>query len=156
MQESDPNAGDVGQGFSPSFRVTMMLCDHAQVAGGKIFISGGGWSVTPTPTLPSAIALLLQVPWGEANRRVRFTLRLIDADGAPVTQVGPVGQHIPIEVGGELEVGRPPGLPEGSMLDAPLAVNIQPLVLDRGRRYVWKLEINGKTSSDWEVVFLTR
>ncbi len=28
-------------------RATMILADHAQVADGKLFISGGGWSSAP-------------------------------------------------------------------------------------------------------------
>ncbi len=29
--------------------VTMLLADHAQVAGGKLYINGGGWSVVDAP-----------------------------------------------------------------------------------------------------------
>ena len=101
----------------------MMLCDHAQVAGGKLFISGGGWSVTSTPTQAMTIALLLQVPWGEANRRFKFSLQLLDSDGALVSQTGPAGVLAPVVAEGELEVGRPPGLVEGSMLDLPFALS---------------------------------
>lgn len=137
-------------------RATLMLCDHAQVADGKLFISGGGWSVTGTPTAPSALAALLQVPWTEANRKIEFKLRLVTADGPPVLQPNALtGQPAPVEVGGQLEVGRPPGLPEGSLLDAPFAVNVPPLLLQPGR-YVWELSIDGETDDDWRVTFLAR
>lgn len=139
-----------------SFRVTMILCDHAQVADSKLFIAGGGWSVTSSPTRPSAIALLLQVPWGEANRKITFTLGLFTEDGDTVTQDGPAGQPVPVAVKGELEVGRPPGLPEGSLLDAPFAINIQPLVLEPGQRHYWQLEINSETRADWRLSFYVR
>jgi hypothetical protein len=134
----------------------MVLCDHAQVADGKLFIAGGGWNMTGTPTPPSAIAVLLQIPWGEANRPVRFHLRLITADGQPVAQPGPAGQPIPVEIAGELEVGRPPGVPEGTMLNAPVAVNIQTLLLDSGQRYVWELQINGERDPNWQLPFTIR
>jgi hypothetical protein len=137
------------------FRVTMMLCDHAQVAGGKMFISGGGWSVTATPTPPSAVAVLLQIPWTEANRKIKFSLRLVDGDGAPVVQPGMTGQSAPVEVDGELEAGRPPGLPEGTLLDAPFAINMPSLLLQPGR-YVWELRIDGETLEEWQVAFLAR
>jgi hypothetical protein len=137
------------------FRVTMMLCDHAQVAGGKLFISGGGWSVTSTPTPPSAIALLLQVPWGEANRKVKFSLRLLDADGNIVLQPGPTGSLAPLLAEGDIEVGRPPGLPEGSMLDAPFALNMPPLLLQPNQRFVWELKLNDTTEEDWQLTFRT-
>ena len=32
----------------------MMLADHAQVADGKLFISGGGWSACGAEGLPRA------------------------------------------------------------------------------------------------------
>lgn len=137
------------------FRVTMMLADHAQVADGKLFISGGGWSVTGTPTQPSALALLMQVPWTEANRKIPFTLRLVDGDGQPVRQPTPDGQSTPVEITGSLEVGRPVGVPEGTMLDAPFAANLPPLFLAPGR-YVWELWLDGETRAEWQVSFLAR
>lgn len=137
------------------FRVTMMLADHAQVAEGKLFISGGGWSVTGTPTQPSALAVLLQVPWTDANRKIPFKLRLVDGDGQPVRQPTPHGPSAPIEITGDLEVGRPIGIPEGSLLDAPFAANVPPLLLSPGR-YVWELWLDGGTRTEWQVSFLAR
>jgi hypothetical protein len=62
-------------------RVTMLLCDYAQAADGKLNIIGGGWSLTgPRPT-PFGIAVLFQVPWDQANARHSFRLELLDADG---------------------------------------------------------------------------
>jgi hypothetical protein len=40
----------------------MMLADAAQVANGKLFILGGGWSVTGPEPSPSAIVLKIAVP----------------------------------------------------------------------------------------------
>ncbi|HEX6968142.1 MAG TPA: hypothetical protein VF174_04915 [Micromonosporaceae bacterium] len=137
------------------FRVTMMLADHAQVADGKLFISGGGWSITITPTQPSALAVLLQVPWTEANRKIPFRLRLVDGDGQPVRQQVGNGQAAAVEVTGDVEVGRPAGAPHGIMLDAPIAAGIPPLFLSPGR-YVWELWLDGETRSDWQVAFLAR
>ena len=61
----------------------MMLADSAQVSEGKLFILGGGWSVTGPPA-PSAIVLHVEVPWDQTNRQLHFTLNLTDADGTPV------------------------------------------------------------------------
>jgi hypothetical protein len=139
------------------FRVTMMLCDHAQVADQKLYISGGGWSITSTPTPPAGVALLLQVPWGETNRKIPFALRLVTEDGEPVIQPAPpAGQPLPVEVAGEIEVGRPAGLPQGTMIDAPLAINYRELLLEPGKRYVWELELDGQKHDDWRLAFLTR
>ena len=50
-------------------KVTMLLADFAQVADGKLTVVGGGWSLTgPEPT-PFGIAILVHVPWDQANRR---------------------------------------------------------------------------------------
>jgi hypothetical protein len=139
---------------STRVRVTMMLCDHAQVAGGKLYLAGGGWTITSTPTQQSAVAVLFHIPWNETNRKVKFSLRLVSADGRTVTQPG-LGGSTPVEASGELEVGRPPGLPEGSTLVAPFAANIPPLLLAPGR-YVWQLQVDDRDHEDWQVSFLAR
>jgi predicted RNase H-like HicB family nuclease len=104
----------------------------------------------------SAIAMLLQIPWSQSNRKILFSLGLYSADGKPVNQPGPAGDPVPVLVRGELEVGRPPGIPEGSMLDAPLAINIQSLVLAPGQRHCWELEINDEKREDWRLAFFVR
>jgi CDGSH-type Zn-finger protein len=62
-------------------KVTMLLADAAQACEGKLNILGGGWSLTgPEPT-PSAIAMLIEVPWSDTNRRHVWRLELVDSDG---------------------------------------------------------------------------
>ena len=62
----------------------MMLADAAQEVGGKLYILGGGWSVTgPMPT-PMAIALKIEVPWDRTNEKHELLLELLDEDGNPV------------------------------------------------------------------------
>ena len=57
-------------------RATQLLCDHAVVAEGKLYISGAGWSVTGPDPAPSAIALKLDVPWDLTNLPIEIRLRL--------------------------------------------------------------------------------
>jgi len=135
-------------------RATMLLADHAVVAEGKLYISGGGWSVT-SPGAPSAIAVKLDVPWDRTNERLHLRLRLIGQDGEQVTVQGPEGQH-PVEITAEAEVGRPPGLAHGADIDFPLAFQIGPLPLQPGQRYQWVLDIDGETRDDWRLTFSTR
>jgi hypothetical protein len=141
-----------------SVKVTMLLADSAQVAGGKLFILGGGWSVIGPDPAPTAIAIKIEVPWDQANRRHRLTLSLLDADGrVATTQPEPGGQLQPLAVlDGEFEVGRPVGLLPGTPIDAPVALSIPPLPLNPGSRYAWKLEIDGHSNDDWHVSFTTR
>lgn len=133
-------------------RVTMMLADAAQEVNGKLYVLGGGWSVTGPVLPPMAIALKLDVPWSAANQQHEFLLVLVDADGHPVRvedQDGDVG------AGGTFEVGRPAGLPPGTDIDVALAVPIGPLPLAAGR-YTWQLWIDGETNEDWQRPFQVR
>jgi hypothetical protein len=136
-------------------KVTMLLADAAQAVGGKLYVLGGGWSVTgPAPTA-MAIALKIDVPWDQAMVRHHWVLELIDEDGHPVSTPSPEGGR-PVQVSGSFEVGRPSTVAEGTPLDLPLAVNIGPLPLPAGRRCVWRLSIDGVTAPDWQLAFDVR
>src|SRR5262249_48223731 len=111
---------------------------------------GGGWSVTGPGPVPSALAIKVEVPWTEANRPHDLVITLLDADGRPVSADG-----APVEIRGQFEVGRPPGLPAGTPLDTVLALNVGPLRLAPGR-YLWRLAIDGESRDDWSVGFLNR
>ena len=62
----------------------MLLCDAAQVSDGKLYILGGGWSMTGPDPVPSAVALKIDVDWNEAGSPHHWELFLVDADGQPV------------------------------------------------------------------------
>jgi hypothetical protein len=136
-------------------RATIMLCDYATVADGKLYISGGGWSVTDAHVPASAVAAKFEVPWHLANQPIRLTFRLLTADGAPVTAPGPDGP-LPVAAEAVLEVGRPPGLRAGAPIDAPMAFTVPPMQLAPGQRYTWVLDIDGQTRDEWVLGFSTR
>lgn len=136
-------------------RVTMLLADHAVVADGKLYLNGGGWSVTSPTTPPSSIALKFDVPWDRANVPIELVLDLVDTDGHPVAQHTP-GGPAPVQVQARLEVGRPAGMPLGAPIGAIVALGIPPLVLAPGQRYTWRLFVDGQTREDWELSFTTR
>ncbi len=136
-------------------KITLLLADFAQVVNGKLYIMGGGWSVTGPNPVPSAIAIKLEVPWDEANKPHKLKLVLVDADGRPVIVRTPAGDK-PLELGGDFEVGRPPGVPPGVSLDIMLAYNIAPLPLQPNGRYVWRVFIDEDSKDDWQVAFTTR
>ena len=99
---------------------------------------GAGWSVIgPQPSIQTVVALI-KVGWTEANRPVDFMLRLTDGDGGVVHVPSPAGTQA-LEFSGRMEVGRPPGIPEGSEIDASFVVPIQPLPLTPGQRFTWRL-----------------
>lgn len=136
-------------------KVTMLLADSAQAIDGKLYILGGGWSITgPTPT-PFALAIKIEVPWDQTNVQHRFRLNLVDSDGHEVTAESPAGSQ-PIMVEAGFEVGRPPGIKAGTPIDVPIAFNFAPIPLEPGSRFEWRLEIDGQASDDWRVAFSTR
>jgi uncharacterized protein DUF6941 len=133
-------------------RVTMMLADAAQEVNGKLYVLGGGWSVTGPVLPPMALALKLDVPWSAANQEHEFLLVLVDADGHPVRAGADDGE---VRAGGTFEVGRPQGLPAGTDIDFSFAVTVPSLPLAAGR-YAWQLWIDGETSEDWQRPFQVR
>jgi uncharacterized protein DUF6941 len=137
-------------------RILLLLADHAQVAEGKLFVSGGGWSVTgPAPT-PGALAIKIDLPWDRTNVRHRVQVELVDADGHPVTIATGMGTVEPVQVGCEFETGRPPGMKPGTPIDVPLAFNYGPLPLAPDSQFTWQLWFDGDTHEDWQVSFTTR
>jgi hypothetical protein len=137
------------------FKVTMMLADAAQAVAGKLYILGGGWSVTGPSPQPTAIALYIKVPWDLTNTPHKLLLELVDLDGEPVIVDTPMG-HQALRVESDFEVGRPAGIKPGTPLDVALALNFGPIPLAPGWSYVWRLSINGQTQEDWSLPFVTR
>ena len=134
------------------WKITMMLADSAQAAEGKLFVLGGGWTHTGPAYVPSAIAMIISVPWSEANRRHRLKLSLVTSDGEPFEITGANGVRQALELHTEFEVGRPPGLTPGSSLTVPLAINVGPLQYEPGR-YEWQCTIDDAAHDDWKLPF---
>jgi hypothetical protein len=133
----------------------MLLADSAQVADGKLFILGGGWSVTgPDPT-PSAVAIKVGVDSHEFNVPHHWELFLEDADGQQVRFETPEGSQI-IEVRGDFSATAPPDVPVGTPVDVPIAVNFGPIPLGDGERYTWRMVVDGETLPGGLVSFTTR
>ena len=135
----------------------MLLADAAQAAEGKLYVLGGGWSITGPQPVPSAIAIHIEIPWDQANMQHSWRLELVDSDGEPVrieTPDQPDPQPLVLE--GNFEIGRPPGLTPGTPLGLPLAINLGPLPIPPGRRYEWRLTIDQESDEDWRLAFSTR
>jgi hypothetical protein len=134
---------------------TLFLADAAQVSSdGKLHALGVGWSHTSSPmSAPCAVAILFHVPWDETNRKIRWTLDLLDADGKPVVVPSGPDRFGPMHVENEIEVGRPAGVKPGASLNAPIVVNVTPLQLAPDASFVWVLKVGGK---EWRLPFATR
>src|ERR1035441_9438949 len=133
----------------------MLLCDAAQVSDGKLYILGGGWSMTGPDPVPSAVALKIDVDWHEAEASHHWELFLEDADGQPVLMETPDGTQ-PVEVRGEFTVSQPQGIPEGCPIDVALAVNLGPIPLSPGTRFAWRMTIDGESLPGASLGFTTR
>lgn len=96
----------------------LILADAAQVSSNKLYLLGGGWDrLVVSRTLPAAhrmaIAASFRVSWNETNHKHDFELEITDGDGAEVAKLG-----------GQFEVGRPPGIPPGQEQRAQIAVDL--------------------------------
>jgi hypothetical protein len=114
----------------------MLLCDAASVSEGKLYILGAGWNLInlafPNAPTNMAIAITIQIPWDEANRPHHLEVELVTEDGQPF------GDGLKLE--GDVEVGRPAGLHPGTTLTAPMAFNLNGLLIAPGG-YEWRLRV---------------
>jgi hypothetical protein len=129
--------------------IDAILCDHAQAAEGKLFISGGGIDrsfVSPEPPhmIGIGLAALIKVPYTATNQLHHLTLNLVDDDGAPVRPMTPpdMPEAPPLEVSMPFNLGRPPGLQPGEPQLWPVAININ-LPLPRLANYFFVLSVDG-------------
>ena len=136
----------------------VLLADSAQSDGSKIHALGIGWSVTSSPTPPTALIVFVKVPWTAANVKHSFQLQLLTSDGQPVLLgEDPVtNEAAPLLIQGDFELGRPPGIPHGMALDQSFAVNMGSLPLPAGQMYEWRLEIDGHHDETWSAKFFVR
>jgi len=72
---------------------TILLCDAAEAVNGKLYILGGGWSVTRPAPAPSALAVKIDVPWTDAYRKIPLIVELLTEDGPQVRVPDPLGNR---------------------------------------------------------------
>ena len=96
----------------------LTVANHAEAINGLLYLSGAGWTDLrrpipgdgPVPPTHMGVGVAIQVPWAETNYQHSVGLRIESADGA-----------ILLQVQGQFEIGRPPGLAPGSDLRTVLA-----------------------------------
>ncbi|HWW66675.1 MAG TPA: hypothetical protein VNY83_01705, partial [Solirubrobacterales bacterium] len=63
----------------------LILADSSEAINGKVYALGAGWNELRLPSLPQeyafSIALAVDVPWSETNRRHELALHVQDPDG---------------------------------------------------------------------------
>jgi hypothetical protein len=128
----------------------LILADAAQVANGKLFILGGGWSVYRSAVYPAQVQLALGISilidWSEAGIRHPVTITMADAAGVLV---------IP-ELRGQVEAGKPAELGAGVTQRALLAVNAGLVIPRPGRYVVAAIAGASRAEVSFEAVFVSQ
>jgi hypothetical protein len=101
----------------------LILADSAQVIGNKLYMLGGGWDVLAVQKgLPiqqrCSVAFSIKVPWNETNQRHSFEIEMLSED-----QKTEEPKSL-MKMGGQFEVGRPPGIPQGQDQRFQLAIDM--------------------------------
>lgn len=85
----------------------LLLAEHAEVIGNKLYLMGGGWDTMSVAEAPANVRLTLaagvRVEWDETNAPVPLLVRVDDDDAQEVFRVE-----------GQMNVGRPPNLAPGT------------------------------------------
>ncbi len=138
-----------------------LLCDHAQAAEGKLFISGGGVtrsfvSATPPHIVLVGVAAVVHVPYTATNEPHMITVSLVDEDGQPVAPWVPEGmpESPPVEVSTQFNLGRPADLTPGEAQTYSFAGNFS-LGLRKLGGYTFQIKIDGTKVKDLGLRILT-
>ncbi len=85
----------------------LLLAEHAEVTGAKLYLMGGGWDTMNVADVPANIRIMVaagvRVDWDETNVPVPLILRIDDDDAQEVFRIN-----------GQMNVGRPPQLLAGT------------------------------------------
>jgi hypothetical protein len=84
----------------------VLLADYATAVQNKLTVVGAGWNLfhaSEYPTvIPFGLGIGLLVPWSQTNRRHSFRFEIRKSEGSVVATGG-----------GDVEMGRQPGIPLG-------------------------------------------
>jgi hypothetical protein len=98
----------------------LLLTDHSEVLGGKVYAMGAGWNMLRFSSLPTehtfGIAFGIDVPWDETNQRHELSIEVQDPDGDRL------GDEFTLE----FETGRPPGAVPGQ--DQRIALSLASVI----------------------------
>lgn len=116
----------------------MLLCDHAEVVQGKLYIMGGGWSrITPDTPSHIGIALHLQLSHDEAKNEHTFRLVLLNEEKEAVEIEGDT-----VVIDGKFGTKLRPEASDADLHYVPFALNIN--ILIPSGRFSWVFEVDGE------------
>jgi hypothetical protein len=130
----------------------VLLCDHAQVAQSKLFISGANINrMMVAPNAPHvvnvALAIEVMVPWNATNQAHSLTVELVSDGGARI----PLADMLPPDhdagdmgmIVANFNVGRSPDLLPGEDTLMPIALPFYGLPLPQLGSYFFVVRIDG-------------
>jgi hypothetical protein len=111
-----------------------MLADAAAVAGGKLYVHGGGWDSISVESLPAvhpsmAVVWVFRVEYAEALQDIPCSVELVDEDGA----------SLDVRLEAVINVGHPPGSRPGAPTFMPLQWTLNLLNLPRAGGYRFRI-----------------
>ncbi len=85
----------------------LILAEHAEVTGAKLYLMGGGWDTMNVADVPANVRITavagIRVEWDETNVAIPLVVRVDDDDAQEVFRLN-----------GQINVGRPPQLLPGT------------------------------------------
>lgn len=143
-------------------KVTVLLADvGTNDPLGKLNLLGVGWNQTqvqPNGLTPDmALAVIIEVPWDQANREIHVLAELINEDGQPVELPVSPDKQEPLRIEHRPVATPPVGAPNGSPAQLGILVNLHGgLPLQPGAWYAWRVSVNGEQGDDWQAKFFVR
>jgi hypothetical protein len=137
-------------------RASLLLADAAQAADGKLWILGGGWTITGPGAINCAVAIDIKLDWHELNIGHTVKLELYDAAGEPVLLPQPDGGEMPVMIESWFKSAPSPEMRPGGAIGTVLAFTFLMLQLASASDFVWRLSVDGQSHPDWYVGFSTR
>ncbi len=124
----------------------LILADHADVVGDKLYLLGGGWDRIVVQgqggQYQLSFAIAFRVPWGETNSRHHAEIEIQDADAQVLGQVGV-----------DFEVGRPAGILQGQSQLFQMAINHLPITFEKPGVYTIVPRIDGDDDHQGRTTF---
>lgn len=129
-------------------KITAILANHAETAEGRLYLSGGGFSVVPFPPGTQApwqislgLAIIVNVDWNETNQQRTMVLDLVDEDDQPVPLGdGSASMHAELP----FNVGRAAGAFEGDEQTIIFALNFAALPLAKLGKFNFRIQVAGE------------
>lgn len=130
-------------GYLDDVDAQVLLADAAQVVDNRLYVLGGGWTMTGPHPVPFAVALRMRFPVEVASGPHTWELSLHEHEtGLPLESP---------RFSGSFELTGEPG-PDTPAAEIPLAITAEPLGLAPGR-YVWRLAVDGVHKRHWSAEF---